>query len=101
MSEKTIVLPSREDMLLSLIAVRDNGHYQQKFYPILLQDAGQRLCAQGIVMMFAIAIFDYTQGMPPVLADIVYMDVPKFIDAIVDDQEVAKEAKNFLAKALS
>ena len=100
MSEKTIVLPTREDMLRRLIAVRDNSHYQERFYPILLKAAGQRRVAQGVVMMFTLAIHDYTQGLPPMMANLVYMDVPEFIDALVDDKEVAEEAKTFLEQAL-
>lgn len=100
MSEKTIVLPAREDMLRRLIAVRDIAHYRERFYPILLKDAGQRRVAAGVVMMFTLAIHDYTQGMPPMVGNLVYMDVPEFIDALVDDKEVAQEAKTFLEQAL-
>jgi hypothetical protein len=100
MSDKAIVLPDRAEMLRRLVAVRDNSHYQERFYPILLKDAGQRRVAAGVVMMFTLAIHDYTQGMPPMVANLVHMDVPEFIDALVDDKEVAEAAKAFLKEAL-
>src|SRR3989344_5470785 len=101
MSEKIITLPNREEMLQRLLKVNDDSHAQEKFYPILLAEAGRELVAQGVVMMLALAIHDYTEGLPPVMVSLMYMHAPRFIDALVDDVETAKEAKDFLQAALS
>ena len=101
MSEKVITLPNRDEMLERLVKVSDNSHLQERFYPILLKQAGQERVAQGIVMMLALAIHDYVEGMPPVMANLMYMQAPDFIDALVSDPETAKEAKGFLKEALS
>lgn len=100
-NEKVIILPSREEMLARLLRVNDNSHMQEKFYPILLKDAGQERVALGVVMMLAMAIHDYTKGMPPIMASTLYMEAPHFIDALVDDPEAAKEAKVFLKEAMA
>jgi len=101
MSEKVITLPNRDEMLERLLKVDDNSHTQEGFYPILLKQAGQERVAQGIVMMLALAIHNYVEGMPPFMANLMYMLAPDFIDALVSDAETAKEAKNFLREALS
>jgi hypothetical protein len=52
-------------------------------------------------MMLALAIHDCTEGLPPMIASLLYVQVPDFIDALVDDKEVAREAKTFLQEALA
>jgi len=100
MNEKTIVLPDRKEMLKRLVAVSDESHFQERFYPILAQSAGRELVASGVVMMLTLAIHDYTKGMPPMMAGLVHMYVPQFIDALVDDKEVAEQAKVFHKEAM-
>lgn len=97
---KVVTLPKRDEMLRRLVSVSDESHFQERFYPILLQSAERELVAQGVVMMFSLAIYDYTKGMPPMMSGLVYMYVPKFIDVLVDDKEVASEAKKFLQEAI-
>lgn len=97
--DKVVKLPNREEMLKRLLKVSDESHFQERFYPILLQSAERELVAQGVVMMLTLAIHDYVQGMPPMMAGIVHMYVPQFIDALVDDKQVAEEAKAFHKEA--
>ncbi|MFH1896517.1 MAG: hypothetical protein ABH814_03570 [bacterium] len=52
-------------------------------------------------MMFALAIHDYTQGMSPMMAGLVFMYVPAFIDALIDDEGVAGAAKEMAEEALN
>lgn len=98
--DAVVRMPNREEMLRRLVSVSDESHFQERFYPILLRSADRELVAQGIVMMFALAIHDYTQGMPPMMAGLVYMYVPQFIDALVDDKQIASDAKKFLQEAV-
>ena len=67
MNKKTVTLPDRDEMLKRLLKVSNDSHAQERFYPILLQSAGRVLVAQGVVMMLALAIHDYTEGMPPMM----------------------------------
>lgn len=101
MSEKVITLPDRESMLERLLKVNDHSGMQEKFYPILLESAGQEYVAQGVVMMLALAIHDYVEGMLPVMSNLLYVQAPQFVEALVDDPEVAEQAKSFLQEALN
>lgn len=101
MSEKVIILPNRDEMLARLLKVNDGSHLQERFYPTLLEQAGQERVAQGVVMMLVFAIHDYVEGLPPAMAGLMYKQAPDFIDALVNDPEIAKEAKDSLQEALS
>jgi len=93
MSETVITLPDREEMLRRLRTVSANSDLSKRFYPILLQHAEQNRVVVGIVMMFSVAVNDYTTGMPTGVEMAVWNYVPAWIDALVDDQDVAAEAK--------
>lgn len=95
----TFTLPNKDEMLARLKAVDDNSHLQQKFYPRLLKDAGSQKVPMGVVMMLTLAIHDYTQGMPPMMANILSMRVPDFIDALIPDPKAAAEAKKHWEEA--
>lgn len=101
MNEKTITLPNRDEMLQRLLKVNDISHLQERFYPILLKSAGQERVAQGVVLMLMLAIHDYIKGMPKVMEGVMCMQAPQFIDALVEDHEVAEQAKQFLQESLS
>jgi len=101
MNDKVITLPNHEEMLQRLLKVDGNPHLQERFYPILLKSAGQERVAQSVVLMLALAIHDYVKGMPSVMTDLMYMQAPQFIDALVDNPEVAEQTKTFLQEALS
>ena len=101
MSETIITLPDREEMLQRLLQVNGGNHVRQGLYPILLNHAGQEKVALGIPTMFALAISAYSSGMPTVMAGMVWDYVPAWIDALVDDQEVAAEAKAAVETILS
>lgn len=101
MAERTVTLPARDEMLRRLVGVNNSSHAQQKLYPILLEGAGRKLVAQDVVMWMALAIHDYTEGLPPVMSNLLYAMVPHYVDALVDDKEVAAKAKEFLKEALA
>lgn len=96
--EGIIILPDAEEMLKRLVAVDDQPHFQERFYPILLRYAGTEKVAGGVVMMLTMAIYDYTQGMPPLVAFLMHREVPQWIDALVTDPKVAEAAKAFHAE---
>jgi hypothetical protein len=100
MSEKVITLPEAEEMKRRLLSVDDNSHMQQKFYPILLKQAGQERVGMDVVMMLALAIHDYTEGMPAIMSNMLYMRADEFVDALIEDEDVATEAKAQLKQAL-
>lgn len=101
MTETTVVLPSKEEMLERLLKVSGECHLQNHLYPKLLQEAGQEKLPMGVVMMLELAIHDYTEGMPPMVNILLNQQMPDFIDALIPDEEAAKEAKDFFAAAMA
>ncbi len=101
MESKVITLPSKEKMLERLITVNDNAHLQEKFYPKLLMHAETEKVAMGVVMILQIASCEYTKGLPAVMTVVLNMNMPAFIDALVEDKEVAAEAKKGLEKVMA
>ena len=49
--------------------------------------------------MLVRAIYNYVAGMPGIVAELMYMSVPDFIDALIIDPQTANEAKAFIEKA--
>jgi hypothetical protein len=54
-----------------------------------------------MVMMFAFAIHNYVQGMPPMTGWSVHGYVPQFVNALVDDKQVAREVIAFHSRAVN
>lgn len=101
MSNKVITLPDSVQLLARLLEANNNDHLRERFYPMLLKEAGKNLAPTGIALMLVLAISDYTEGMPPSMTAIMYMMAPDLIDALVDDLDVAVETKAILQEMLS
>jgi hypothetical protein len=99
MTIKTAVLPERDDMLARLKAVMDEPHAEQYLYPKLLKHAGQVKAPEGIALMFVLAIADYTAGLPPTLGIALDFMLPRFVAAIVDDEDVRGETLEVIRAA--
>ena len=100
---KEIVLPNAEEMLSRLRKVHNDSNIDQGLYPLLLKYAGSPKVASGIVMMLALAIDEYykAENFPPIMLSILNSDIPDYIDALIDDPEIHKEAQAFWKKILS
>jgi hypothetical protein len=99
MTYKTAVLPERDDMLARLKAVMDEPHAEQYLYPKLLRHAGQTKAPEGIALMFVLAIADYTAGLPASLGIALDFTLPRWVTAIVDDEDVRREALEVIRAA--
>jgi hypothetical protein len=93
---KRITLPAREEMLSKLIAAESSNHIVQNFYPKLLDHAGQGKVACGVAVILNMAIIEYCDS--AILLAAMQLRAPEFIDALIDDAEVAAEAKMHFAK---
>ena len=94
MTDKVVTLPNAAEIMERLNGVYDDAYVAERFYSLIAHEAGHELVSHGIVMMFALKIHDFVQlGYPPFVADLLHMYVPWFIDALVDDSEVAQAAK--------
>lgn len=91
-------LPDGEELLrrLQSVDVGVNDYMAQRFYPLFKNDAGRELESQEIVLLFAhhIAVF-MLNGYSSSMEALMYLNVPHWIDALVDDPSVAEQAKQF------
>lgn len=102
MPEKTIKLPSSEEIMKRLESVYNEAYMVERFYPLIAQEAGRQLNAQGVVMMFTLKIHDFVaSGYPPVMSNVLHGWVPLWVDALVDDKVVAEAAKRFHQEAIN
>src|SRR3989338_11612817 len=100
---KKIVLPDAEEMLARLRKVHSDSHADSGIHPWILTHAGTSKVAAGIVMMLVLAIDEYytKEKFPPIMLAILNSDIPQYIDALVDDLEVRKEARALYEEILS
>lgn len=96
---KTIVMPNRDDMLRRLVGVMDEPHAQEGFYSIVLRSAGNELNGYGVVTMLTLALHDYSAL--PMVKNIIQRMMPRFVEALVDDEEVRKDALHLIEEAES
>lgn len=99
---KTVVLPSADEMLKRIKAIHDDDYMIERFYkPHLLPKAGRELVAEGVVLMLTLAIHDFaSSGYPAMIVGILHGYVPLWIDALVDDKDVAEAAKALHQEAI-
>lgn len=98
---KITTLPTDPEEIITRLKQVNDADEAMQLYGIIARDAGRELVALGVVMMFVLAIADTTKGYPPFLKSLMYTDIPAWIDALIDDQEVATEAKELLAEVLN
>lgn len=95
---KTFTLPDSKEIVRRLSTVYDD-ELAQALYAYIADRAGRPLFSLGIVTMFAQGIDTVSAGYAPVMKNIMQSYIPNWIDALVDDKEVAKEAKDYYEKA--
>lgn len=90
-------LPKKAEMLTSLLSVSKNEHLREQFYPLLLENAGQRRVPHGMVNMLLCAAYDYTKGMPKnhkdMMLGLLCPLMPKFIDVLSPNKRFAAKAQ--------
>lgn len=98
-NDKIIILPNKEEMFERLLKVNDTDYNQRKFYPSLLENAGKEKSVQDIVTMFMSIIYKRIPYMKITLT-LVYRQADDFVDALVDDAEMAQQTKDLLQETL-
>jgi hypothetical protein len=105
MADKVVTLPSSKEIMerLQKVDMGANDYMSERFYPLIAREGGHELVAQGVVMMLTLKIYDFMKdgGYPPMMESILHLHVPRLIDALIDDKEVATEAKKFHKEATS
>lgn len=93
MPSYNVVLPDAEQMMESLKGVMDEPHAVEKLYPRICRDlAGQEKAPEGVCLTLSLALKDYVESLPPVMAPPIYMFAENFIEAIVPDEDACSQA---------
>ncbi len=100
MHHNPVTLPSKEVLHERLLQVDEDIHFQMHLYPKILKSAGQQKTAMGVVLLLRIAINEYAGGAPLIEASML-VRMPEFIDALVIDKGVIKEAKDYFEKEMA
>lgn len=101
MQNTLVRFPNEQEMLRRLIGVRNIDHLKEHFYPKLAVQAGDELEASGIAILFITAHTEYVENAPQWLVREMHVLLPLFVDSIIDDREIAEEAKKWINTALA
>jgi hypothetical protein len=94
--KKTIVLPQREEMFTRLNEVDLDNYAKDKFFPLLLKEAGNKKVPMGVIILIMLAIHDYADDLGlPFAGDLIMPKVPEIIKALITDEEIQKETLAF------
>lgn len=93
MNEGKIVLPNRNEIFQRLRRTAGNTAELNKFYARLFRHADMEYSVDELIAVIINAIATHTVDMAPIEADILIGEVPRFIDALVDNKEHASLAK--------
>lgn len=96
-----VKLPSSDEIMARLLAVDSNQHLKTKLYPLIAAKGGREFEPEGIALMVALAISDYTDGLPLIMHTLVTMRMKDFLAALIDDEEARKTAIAFCTVAQS
>jgi hypothetical protein len=96
---KTVTLPNAEEIVRRLSSVDADPYTIQNFYPLIAQHANQEKNGFGLVVMIELAIHEVTKGMPAIVGKLMSRQLPRFIKALTDDQEVIADAMNMYNEA--
>lgn len=95
MNEVAVEMPDRNTMFDALCGVLDENHAKEKLFPKICNNlAGTEKVASGVVLGLQLAIHDYVEGMPPIMANVVNMNMTNFIEAITPE-EIRQETLDF------
>ena len=105
-NEKVIILPDEEEMFKCLLKVENSSAFKKWFCPLLIKQAGKEKTAKEVALILLSAKHDFVELLlikdeMPLTSTLmsIHMHVmllPRLVDTLVDDQEVAQQAKDFL-----
>lgn len=91
-TETTVTMPDRDTMFNALRSVDTNPHLCEKFYPLICNDlAGKQKVAIGVVTSVQLALVDYTDGLPGIVAMAMEHQVSSFIK-VITPSDIQQEA---------
>ncbi len=86
-----ITLPDLDTMRANLYAVCEIRHIRERLFPMFLANAGQEKYGIGVALMIELALADYLEGMPRIMGTVLRLEVPKWLRALVPDNDAARQ----------
>jgi len=97
MQEKVVKLPGKPEIMKRLKGVNTatDEYMAERFYPLIAEAANRELVANGVLLMFYLKIQDFMKdgGYPPMMGNLMHYKIPAWVDALIDDKDVAEEIK--------
>jgi hypothetical protein len=91
---KAVVLPTSQAIMQRLTALFDD-ELARRIYAKVAKRGGQEIYGSGLVLAFTLALEDECKGYPPVMRNLVWLWIPKWVEALIDDPEALAQAKAF------
>jgi hypothetical protein len=98
-SVKTVELPNDpQEIIRRLATVNSDPVLVERFYPIIARDGVEcKWLPEGIIHMLMSAIGDMENGgYSPLGIHLLFVNIPRFVDVLIDDGEAAEAVKQFL-----
>lgn len=112
--KKTVILGDKDEIMERLCQIDFTPYLRENFYHIIARSEGMELDARGVVNAIFLAIREYAASMSPLYKTLKLLHVGRFIDSLIDfkimsllidavanDEELAKEAKEYLIQSRS
>lgn len=91
--DKTIKLPSREQMIARLMKVNTTPFLVKNLYPRIAQRSGEEFTAKQLATFLEISVTDFCIDFKLLLSIVASLQktIPQWIEALIDDEEARKE----------
>lgn len=88
------MLPANEVIARLCTINRQNDDHDMRFYRQIASKLTHEKNGGGVVLVIQLAIYDYVEaeGLPPVIIAALFMNIPDYINALIDDEEVKSDA---------
>jgi hypothetical protein len=86
---KVITMPEKEEIISRLKNIVTDTYLQDRLFPVIAKHlAGKELVGEGVVIALEQAFYTYSEGITANMAGLLHLDIKRYIDALVDDEEV-------------
>ena len=87
------------EIIKRLSSVSDERNLVEKLYPLIAAKAGQQFAPRGLLLMMVLTVEDVGNQYPPGFKSIMQLFIPRWIDVLVDNKDVAGTVKALLKDA--
>ena len=89
-TQSLFTVPPLEEIEARLIPVMGDGPLTERFSQRLAEDSGQEYVANGVIIWVNVAVYDVSEGMPPIARMLAGVIEPA-LRALIEDEELRNE----------